>query len=177
MTAVAAGTVIIGVGNRYRGDDGVGIFVANGLRDLNSRNVRVLELRGEGAAILEAFKEAAELILVDASQTGAPPGTIHCFDAGANEIPAESFRCSSHSFGVAEAIELARALGQLPPHAIVYGIEAENFAPSAQLAPAVEQAANRLVAQVRQELQGRLRPEYSDATGAMKDRASATSRS
>lgn len=150
---MAPRTVIIGVGNRYRGDDGVGIFVARGLRDQDSRVVKILEQGGDGAAILEAFRGAEELILVDAAQTGAPPGTIHRFDASTARIPAEAFCYSSHSFGVAEAIELARALGQLPPRTIVYGIEAADFAARAQLAPAVEHAANSLIAQIRQELQ------------------------
>ena len=54
-------------------------------------------------------------------------GTIHRLDASERELPAELFRASTHHVGLAEAVELARALGRLPARTVIYGIEGESF--------------------------------------------------
>jgi hydrogenase maturation protease len=63
------------------------------------------------------------------------------------------FSCvSTHVFGVAEAIELARALRQLPPVLVVYGVEGATFEMGAGLSAAVAAVVPQVVAQVRQEV-------------------------
>ncbi|HUJ80962.1 MAG TPA: hydrogenase maturation protease [Candidatus Acidoferrales bacterium] len=150
---MAARTVIIGVGNAHRGDDGIGLIVARGLRGRIPEEIRIVEETGDGAAILEALAGVHRAILVDAAQSAAAPGTIHRFDASATGIPADFLRLSSHSFGAAAAIEMARALGQLPARTIVYGIAGANFGNDEELHPAVQQAAIALIAQIGDELQ------------------------
>jgi hydrogenase maturation protease len=70
---------------------------------------------GDGAALMEVWRGEETVIIIDAVKSGALPGTIRRFDARAQPIPKDAFRCSTHAFGVAEAIELARALARLPP--------------------------------------------------------------
>ena len=84
-------------------------------------------------------------MLVDAVRSGAPPGTIHRLDARAGPVPTGFFHYSTHAFSVAEAVELARSLDQLPPHLIVYGIEGEKFAAGVGLSLVVEQAVETVV--------------------------------
>src|SRR3954452_13627171 len=52
---------------------------------------------------------------------------FHEGEAAKQPIPRTMFNCSTHDLGVAEAIELARAFGKLPPRLIVYGIEGRDF--------------------------------------------------
>ena len=144
--------IVIGVGNEYRGDDGVGILVARRLQELFLAKINVLEKSGEGAALIDSWKGASWVMLVDAVHSGAPPGTIHRFDAHAAQIPTGFFHYSTHAFSVAEAIELARSLGQLPPHLIVCGIEGESFAAGVGLSHAVEQAIERVVGRAATEV-------------------------
>ncbi|UCH82942.1 MAG: hydrogenase maturation protease, partial [Candidatus Latescibacterota bacterium] len=73
----------------------------------------------------------------DAAQTGSEPGTIHVFDAAVRPLPANCFRCSTHAFGVADAIELARSLGRLPRTLRVYGVEGRDFSTGSQLSDRV----------------------------------------
>ena len=47
------------------------------------------------------------------------------------------FGVSTHGFGVAEGIELARALGALPPVCVVYAVEGERFETGAPISEAV----------------------------------------
>ena len=156
MTAGQQGIVIIGVGNEYRGDDGAGIAVARRLRALFPNGPTILEESGEGAALMQAWQGAAWVMLVDAVSSGAPPGTIHRLDAGAAPLPAGFFHYSTHAFSLAEAVELARSLDQLPSHLIVYGIEGENFHAGLELSPSVEQAMEALVEQAAEELRAAL---------------------
>ena len=156
MTAAQPSIVIIGVGNEYRSDDGAGIAVARRLRALFPAGVTILEESGEGAALIEAWQGAAWVMLVDAVRSGASPGTIHRLDARAAPMPTGFFHYSTHAFSVAEAVELARSLDQLPPHLIVYGIEGANFAAGVELSPAVEQAVEAVVERIAQEVRDAL---------------------
>lgn len=143
---------VIGIGNPYRRDDAVGLVVARRLREKNLDGVKVLEMSGEGAALIEAWQGAERVIVIDAVCSGAAPGTIFRFVANQQAIPTEFFRYSTHHFGLAEAIELARALGRLPKELIVYGIEGKDFAGGEGVSPEVEQAASRVVDSITEEL-------------------------
>ena len=154
MTAGQPGIVIIGVGNEYRSDDGAGIAVARRLRALFPADVTILEESGEGTALMEAWQGAAWVTLVDAVRSGASPGTIHRLDARAAPLPMGFFHYSTHAFSVAEAVELARSLDQLPAHLVVYGIEGANFAAGTELSPAIEQAVEVVVERLAEEVRG-----------------------
>jgi hydrogenase maturation protease len=147
-------TLIIGLGNEYRRDDAVGLMVARRLKDAAPEHVRVLEQSGEGAGLMESWKDADAVILIDAVHSGAKPGTLHRLDAHAQPIPTRFFHYSTHAFSVAEAIELARALGQLPPRLILYGIEGKTFEAGLGLSPEVEKAAQKVVGRVLGDLRG-----------------------
>jgi hydrogenase maturation protease len=148
MSADRSGTIIIGIGNEFRGDDGVGIAVARLLRGRTSAGVTIREESGEGAALMEAWKDAATVILVDAVQSGATPGTIHRMDASMDQVPSKFFHYSTHAFSVAEAVELARAMNQLPDRMILYGIEGESFAAGVLLSNTVERAVRLLAEKI-----------------------------
>jgi len=137
--------LVIGVGNEYRSDDAVGLVVARLLRQLSLENVRVIEETGEGASLLESWKGADMVIIVDAASSGAKPGTIHCVDARARQIPRGLLHYSTHAFSVGEAVELARVMGQLPPHILVYGIEGERFEEGMELSGAVRESVGAVV--------------------------------
>jgi len=139
--------LIIGIGNEYRGDDAVGLIVARRLKERLADSAIVIEQSGDGAALMEAWRGAETVIVIDAMMSGAAPGTIRRLDASARPISMSYFRCSTHAFGLAEAIELARALGNFPQRLVVYGIEGKNFAAGVGLSAEVEKAAGETVRQ------------------------------
>ncbi len=121
--------VVIGVGNRLRGDDAAGLEVA---RELAARasdvEITVRELEGGALALLDAWEGAEAVVLVDAVSCGAAPGAVHRMDASQEPIPARLRSPSStHAVGLAETIELARALGRLPGRVVVFGVEGRCF--------------------------------------------------
>lgn len=149
--------LVIGIGNHYRSDDAVGPVVAQMLKTMNLPGVTVIEESGESVALMEAWKDTDRVIVVDAAFSGGAPGTIYRFDARVQQIPRSLFaHYSTHALSIADAIELARTLNQLPPCLIVYGIESKYFEPGIGLSPEVEQAAHDVVHRVAQEIQTKL---------------------
>jgi hydrogenase maturation protease len=82
--------------------------------------------------------------VIDAALSGAPPGTVHHFRAERGPLPAVALRSSTHAFGVADAIELARALDRLPAQLDVYAVEGTDFELGTSVSPAVARAAEAL---------------------------------
>ncbi len=132
--------LIIGCGTWDRGDDAAGLLVVRLLRE---RGIEAREHTGDGLALIQTWQGAAEVILIDAAITGAPPGTISRWD-GSAPVRGGSERASSHAFGVAEAVQLARTLGKLPPRFLLYGIEGCNFRLGTAASPEVAAAARAL---------------------------------
>ena len=140
--------ILIGVGNPGRGDDAAGRVVARRLVGVLSENVEITELDGEATTVLARLQGAEAAILVDACVSGAPDGTMRRFDAAAAPLPENAFGVSTHGFGLADAIELARTLGDLPAVCTVYAIEGKSFESGTPLTPpvatAVEEVARRV---------------------------------
>jgi hydrogenase maturation protease len=143
--------ILIGVGNPDRGDDAAGRTMARCLVGALPEDVEIAELDGEATALVARLQGADAAILVDACASGAPAGTVRRFDVGEAPLPQGTFGVSTHGFGLAEAIELARALGDLPASCIVYAIEGASFEAGAPLTPpvaaAIEEVAGRLCAE------------------------------
>ena len=159
---------IIGVGNALRGDDGAGSAVVSKLR---AHNIPAYNFDGDGAELMEMWAEQPQVILIDAASSGAPPGTLFRFDAKVDEMPRNFFRHSTHQFGVAEAVEMARSLGRLPQQMIVYGVEGADFSLGAPLSDDVEASIQTVVDHRGGPLVGRGRPDRGAGRTAMPGRA------
>jgi hydrogenase maturation protease len=132
--------IVLGIGNPDRGDDAAGPAVARHLRRLLLAGVEVIEHGGEATALVAQMEGTASAFLIDACASGAPPGTIHRFDVNAAPVPDMAVGLSTHGFGLAMAVELARTLGQLPPRCIVYAIDGASFTTGAPLSSPVAAA-------------------------------------
>lgn len=145
--------VVIGVGNAYRGDDAVGLAVAERVRGAVPNDVVVLECEQEPTRLVDAWDGADLAVVVDACAGDDAPGTVHRFDAGDGPLPARVFRSSTHAFGVGDAVELSRALGRLPARLVVYGIGGASFAAGAGLSGPVESAVEGVVEAIARDLE------------------------
>jgi hydrogenase maturation protease len=144
--------VVVGVGNAYRGDDGVGLAAAGRVRGRVADTVDVLVCEAEPSRLIEAWEGADAAVVVDAVSSGAAPGTLHRHDASVEALPSRAFRSSTHAFGLGEAIELARALGTLPARVVVLGVEGGDFTAGRGLSPPVAAAVERVAEAVLDEL-------------------------
>ena len=150
-TLPASRTLVIGVGNPDRGDDAVGLLAARCIRE-SCFPLTVIEAGGDGASLIDYWKHQGTVIVIDAVHGGGEPGHIVRLDARSAPIPVELFRCSTHAFGLAQGIELARALNQIPRRLTVYGIVGKHFDVGATVAPEVEAAAQRVIDLILEEL-------------------------
>ena len=139
---------IIGCGNAERGDDQAGALVACRLRE---HGIEAEAVDGGALEFLQAWGEEPDVIVIDAVVTGAALGTVFRWDAGSLALPHKA-AISSHGFGLAEAIQLARILGRLPRRLQVFGIEAREFAIGASMSPEVRKAAEDLADSLANEL-------------------------
>lgn len=146
---MCASCLIIGIGNADRGDDAAGLLVARRLSELGFPAV---EQPGEAVALMDLWSQARHVILVDAVATGAEPGTTFFWDARIQRLPREAFRCSTHHFGLAGAVELARMLDRLPPVIEIHGIEGARFEIGAPVTAAVAEAVERVAGAIADHL-------------------------
>jgi hydrogenase maturation protease len=147
-----SGGLVIGIGNPDCGDDAVGSLVARRLAGCVAPCITVMERSGDMLALIEDWAGYANVVLIDAAAAVVAPGTIHRIDLRRDEIPASLAPASTHAFGVAQAVGLARALNQLPARLIAYAIEGTAFLPGAPLSPAVAAAVEAVIPRVIAEL-------------------------
>lgn len=159
MRGKAGRRIVMGVGNLHRGDDAAGRIVAHLLQDAPPEGFEIIEKDGEATALLAELDAAAAAYVIDACASGAAPGAVSRFDAAAGPLPSKAFSLSSHGLGLAETIELARALKQLPPICVVYAIEGGSFETDAPLSPPVAAAVAIVAERLRAEIAARVETE------------------
>ena len=130
------GAVVIGVGNTYRRDDGVGPAVAAAVEALRLPGVRVVRCAAETTAILDAWAGARLAVVVDAAAGGTPGRVRHCGIDDFVEHPA----VSSHELGIKQAHELAVVLGRAPDSVVVVTVDVTDTGHGVGLSPAVAAA-------------------------------------
>jgi hydrogenase maturation protease len=146
--------LIFGCGNEDRGDDGAGLLVARRLRELG---IDAHEHQGDMLSLIDDWRGAQEVVIIDAMKSGAAPGTIAVWNVPGDPLPRNSFRCSTHALGVADAVELARTLDGLPAKLIIYGIEGTQFHRGGTISTEVARAIERLAGELERKHGGMLK--------------------
>jgi hydrogenase maturation protease len=142
--------VLIGVGNPYRRDDGIGPAVVAAIGKLHLPGIVLTVSDGEPSQLLDAWAGADLAVLVDAVLCDpATPGRIHRTSPGA---AAGSTAASTHGLGVPDAIRLAEALDRVPRRLVVLAVEAADLSFGAGLSPAVAACLPELTRAVQIEL-------------------------
>lgn len=145
---------IIGIGSPA-GDDRAGWWVIDALRgsgvlEQTPHAVEAISLDRPGAQLISHFRGADAVILIDAIKSGGAPGTVHRVDDIARLDDYHGL--SSHGFGLASALKLARALDTLPECLIVYGIEIDNDCHDSVPNTAINKAASEVAQRIAGEL-------------------------
>lgn len=147
---------IIGIGNRWASDDGVGPEVVDQLQTRLENEAAGFETRIEcksfsrpDLALIEAMEGCRKAVFVDAVVSGAPPGTLHILEWQPGVIlPRGVERASSHGFGLREVLELAKTLDRLPEQVLICGIEVTSTEPgigfTSEVAAAVPEAVDAM---------------------------------
>ena len=144
--------LVVGVGNDLRGDDGIGPAVVRRVREAQT-GARVAVLLGDAANLVELMRGEVHVVIVDAVACAGQVGRIHRVDASGEWEGPRQPEGSTHALGVAEAIELARALHCLPPRVTVFGIEGTRFGIGQEPSPEVRATEDLAVAAVLGEME------------------------
>lgn len=146
--------LIIGIGNLFRGDDAVGLMVADELKkSLGKSDLLILKQSGDAMNLMDSWRGYNKVILVDACPYIEEVGMfrrVRLSEGG--HIPIVSMRSSSHNFGVAEAIQFSRSLGSLPQEVVIYAIEGSNFAQGDDMSYAVRAAVSIVTEHIKNEI-------------------------
>jgi hydrogenase maturation protease len=148
-------TLILGLGNPLVTDDSIGLRVAAELKErLAGRpDIEVGEDYWGGLRLMERMAGYDRVIVIDAIQTGAAPGTIHRLAVG--DIPTQR-SASSHDVNLPTALALGRQAGLKLPEdqdILLVGIEAADILTFGEhCTPAVAAAVPLAVEEVLQAL-------------------------
>ncbi len=145
--------LVVGLGSPDRGDDAVGIVVGRAVAARHLPDVDVVA-HEDPTDLVELWSGRDLVVVVDAVRSGAEPGTLVVVETGTGDqrLPESTWgrtgRGGTHAFGLASAVELARALGRLPSRVVLVGVEAASFDHGAPLSPAVAAAVPHAVGRV-----------------------------
>ncbi len=153
MSGAGARILVLGLGNPDRGDDGIGPIVAGQLAGRLPAGVALAARHGDPLALIDNWAGFDALVCIDAAAPMGSPGRIHRIDPATDTLPYAAPTATSHAFGLAETVALARVLGCAPARIVIYAVEGEGFSCGADMTPAVaaaaEDAAARVLAEVR----------------------------
>lgn len=140
--------LVVGLGSPH-GDDRVGWEAVGQLGRHVDRDVALLSSPVE---LFDHLDGQQRLIVCDACCGLGPPGTWRRFDWPARQLPARS-AASTHAIGLAETLQLAEALGQLPEQVAIYAVEIDRSNDGAKLTATVAAATAAVVDAICQECQ------------------------
>jgi hydrogenase maturation protease len=140
--------LVAGVGNMLRGDDGFGPAVTGLLGHLPA-GVEVIETGIGGIALLqELMAGCVGLILIDAVDRGAAPGTVFVLEP---EVPEGEHIPDIHLANPDRVLTMAKTMGVLPERVRIIGCQPMNVEELCQgLSPPVQAALAIAVARIEE---------------------------
>jgi hydrogenase maturation protease len=142
-------TLIAGFGNVLRGDDGFGVEVVRrlGERGLASESVELLDVGTGGIRLAQELMSPFDrLIIVDATTRGGVPGSVYTL--AVDEVR-PTREIDMHTTVPSRALEVAQALGPLPPVIYLVGCEPASVDElTTDLSPVVEAAVDRAIQEI-----------------------------
>ncbi|MEW6727624.1 MAG: HyaD/HybD family hydrogenase maturation endopeptidase [Bacillota bacterium] len=144
--------LILGIGNILLGDEGFGVHVVRELEkyDLPS-GVTVMDGGTGGEDLVFWIEDAERLIVVDAIDAGAEPGTLFRFRDGDLDLASVEHPLSLHDSSFVNVLQLARLRGCLP-ETTVFAVQVESIDWGLALTPRVQEAVPRVIKAIELEL-------------------------
>lgn len=155
MSTAPRRILVLGLGNILLGDEGLGVRVVEQLeaRYVLPPEVQIVDGGVVGLDLWSYLEGVTHLLVVDAVQMGAEPGTLVRLadEAIPQGLP---LKMSLHQTGLPELLALARLQETLPQKVVVWGMEPAVLEPGLALSPTVAARLERLVTAVTDELRG-----------------------
>ena len=144
--------LVLGVGNSFRHDDGIGSRIISILQQQSSAiTADLLDGGIDGLALLDKIEPYSNVIIIDAVNMGRDPGNVQCFAAEDVRLKIKSDALSTHGFGLAELITLMQNLN-IQTNIKIIGIEPQNVDFGEGLSAIVEQKVPEILTIVKDEV-------------------------
>jgi hydrogenase maturation protease len=155
MSSHRAASVVIGLGNVALTDDGIGMHTVDRLCTRYELPGAVEAVKGgtAGLLLLPLIADANRVIIVDAIDTGAPPGTILRLE-GETVGSAFARALTPHDVGLTDLLAAARLTGYWPGRLVIMGVQPACVDVGTELSPPVGAVLDALVADITAELEG-----------------------
>jgi hydrogenase maturation protease len=146
-------TLIVGLGSPLRGDDGVGVRVAQVLAGrVLPDGVQVVDGGTPGLELVNLMEGWPRVILVDAANVGRKAGEFARFTLDEARLLGQDEPLSVHGAGLGDALLLAQTLGVLPDEVIIFGVQPARLEWQEGLSPEVEAALPDLIQSILKEV-------------------------
>ncbi len=144
-------TLILGVGNIYRKDDGIGPIVIEQLKKESISNVDLLNGCTDGLVMFEYLKGYKKAIIIDAARMNSSPGEIKIFSRHDTKRNIKFDTLSTHGFGLSEALSLVEEF-DFDINITIIGIEPVDISFGEGLSKEVEEKIDFIKQAVKKQL-------------------------
>lgn len=141
--------LVLGVGNLLLSDEGVGIHAVRRLEELNALpgDVEIVDGGTAGLDLLEYLEGVDRLVIIDAVETGGPPGRL--VRIAGDQVPAYmALKVSPHEITLPDFLAAAKLRDLYPREVIIWGMQPGSLEVGVELSPAAAAALPNLVDKV-----------------------------
>ena len=136
--------MVMGVGNILLSDEGLGVrFLDELAKNTLPDNVELLEGGTAGLELVHLIQDVDFLIIIDALNANAEPGSLFRFQPGDLQVIPEQYEVSFHQIGIVEVITMANVLGHAP-QTLIFGIQPKSLEWGLEISPEIEALFPRL---------------------------------
>jgi hydrogenase maturation protease len=144
--------LILGIGNILLKDEGIGVHVANKLKDISlPPEVEVMDGGTMGIDLLFYIEGRKKVIVVDTVKAGEKPGTMFRFTDKELSIKKDFLR-TAHGIDFSNVVKTAKNLGTKPEEIVFIGIEPEDMNEGLELSPLISARIPAIIELVMNEL-------------------------
>ena len=149
-------TIVLGMGNPLRGDDGIGVAVLETLKASYwfSENITIMDAGTSSLQALLVMQGYQRVFIIDAADIGGAPGDWRCISIEELSIIPEGLikYGSFHNAGLKDAIALGQILEILPEEMMIYAVQPQDLQISIGLSDTIATAAHEIVEDLIQRL-------------------------
>jgi hydrogenase maturation protease len=154
-------TIILGMGNPLRRDDGIGVAVVETLKRSysHSENITIMDAGTSGLQALILMQGYQQAFIIDAADIGEAPGDWRCIPIEKISFILEGLTKygSFHNAGLKDAIALGQVLEILPEEIYIYAVQPQDLQISIGLSDSNATAAFEIVEDLIQRLRSRFK--------------------
>jgi hydrogenase maturation protease len=148
MSASSEDLAVIGLGNTWRRDDGVGVHVLALLREmLKGKKIAFLNFGTASLGLVNYMKEFKKVLLIDAIDAGLPPAELRIFKFHEVAAVVREKKVSSHELSLGDLLGLCDALG-VAADVRVAGIQVKDVSYGLEMTGELETAKQRITGEI-----------------------------